>query len=434
MREAHRFLEALSDILDAVVTHGVDLDDIGLLLEAARKDVETVRLADPSAEYEISQGDVFWRGRPLAGTVEWPWRTRLLDADLLRLAPPDDAAAFRAWVEMVRDQLTDPPGPETVAPPPAATSGAETPAANPQVSDAVPEQAATGEVAAPPARGATGSRTSREPVDREWAPPANAFSLEEETERAWWLHGEAANAGRVPRRESEELVERLARVLARGPATARGRSLEVFDELTTVHVVNVALLAMGLGKHLAFDDDQVRTLGLAGLYHDVGRVRLDERDHGSDPASEARRKVLATHPEAGARVLMDSGTWFAAAAVVSYEHHLTWRGTGGYPGLHFARAPHQFSRIVSVCDTYDALRTERAHRAALSHEAATEYLRILAGKTLDPEIVTGFAGYVSEPITCLVHPRTRPEAQLAEFRWLPDTGFDPDFEPRPVSI
>jgi hypothetical protein len=421
LREAARFLETFSDILEEVVERGSDLGNHTLLLEAARKDVETVHLADPSAVFEIGEGDVFWRGRPLAGTVDWPWRERLLDAGVAELAPPDDADAFRQWVERIRVRLSG-------APPSTAESARVVTPATATSSPTV----AMSSPASPPADPARDPTGIVQPTT--WQPPADAISLEEEAERAWWLHGEAANRAQVPRRESEELVERLVRALGRGPATATGRSLEVFDEFTTVHVINVSLLAMGLARHLAFDEDQVRALGVAGLLHDVGRVRLDERGHGTDPTAEARRSLLATHPQSGARVLMDSGNWFAAAAVVAYEHQLTRRGSGGYPALHFARPPHQFSRIISVCDTFDTLRTERPHRPALSVEGATEYLRILAGKTLDPEIVTGFGGFASDTVTCVVHPRTRPEASPQELRWLPDGGFDPDFEPRPVSV
>lgn len=406
MREAARFLETLSDLLDVVTRDGMESGELPLLLEAARKDVETIRLADPSATFEIGEGDVFWRGRALAGTAEWPWRQRLLDVDVVKLAPPDETEAFRSWVAGLAGRFasmekaaTDAPV-EPVAP------------VDPGPGPAKPHGVPPASIASTPA----------------------GFSLQEETERAWWLHGEAANRGQVPRRETEDLIEILARSLGRGVAAATGRSLDRFHEFTTIHAVNVSLLAMGVGRHLAFDDAEVRALGVSGLYHDVGRVRLDERTLGDDPASEARRALQTEHAEAGARVLMDSGAWFSLAAVVAYEHHLTWRGTGGYPTLQFARAPHQFSRIIAVCDTYDALRTERAHRPALTAEAASEYLRMLAGKTLDPEIVTGVTGYASESITWIRPPLTRPEATLADVRWLPDSGFDPDFEPRPISL
>ena len=436
MREAVRFLETLGDLLDTVIREGFESNDLPLLLEAARKDIETLRLADPSAEFELGEGDVFWRRRALAGTVEWPWRQRLLDHEILKLAPPDGADAFRRWVEQLGRKLA----PEGAVP----TATVERRPVEPPMP--APEPAERVEPAGPVEPVGPAAPIERIPTAPPPAPPPppppppvavtppSGFSLQEETERAWWLYGEAANRGRVPRRETEELIEILIRTLGRGAARANGRSLDRFDELTTIHAVNVALLAMGAGRHLAFDDHEVRALGVAGLYHDVGRVRLDERMLTDDPASEARRALQNDHPEAGARVLMDSGSWFSAAAVVAYEHHLTWRGTGGYPALKFARPPHQFSRIVTVCDTYDSLRTERPQRPALDAEAAAEYLRILAGKTLDPEIVTGVVGFTSAPVTRIEPPATRPAAALAQVSWLPDTGFDPDFEPRPPTL
>ena len=425
MREAARFLEALGDILEIGTAEGMESDQMPLLLEAARKDVETLRLADPSAVFELGEGDVFWRGRPLAGTVEWPWRARLVDAGLARMTPPSDESAFRAWVTGVLRRLapSSASGPTRVdARPPASGPPA---LATPPVPSSTPHERPA---AAPSPPGASLSGTSPG-IDVSGggaipSPSPNALPLDEEAERVWWLYGEAANRGMVPRRESEDLVNRLFGLLDRGPARARGRDLDD-RHLTTPHLVNVALLSMGTGRHLAFDGDEVRALGLAGLYHDVGRVRP-----GADETVDDGR----AHPATGARLLMDSGSWFAVAAVAAYEHHLTWRGTGGYPSLHFVRPPHQFTRIITVCDIFDTLRTERAHRPALTLEATCEYLRVLAGKTLDPEIVTGVVGYAATRFTHIEHPRTRPEADLSDLRWLPDAGFDPDDEPRPMAL
>jgi len=243
--------------------------------------------------------------------------------------------------------------------------------------------------------------------------------VKEAADGAWSLYGGVATRGIVPAREAESLIARLAGMLGEGPLDAPLRSLDVSGELTTTHVLNVALLAMGLARHLAFDEEEVISLGLAGLLHDVGRTRP------TDPLRE--------HPSRGARLLLDSGTALTPAAVVAYEHHIGWQGTGGYPTLRFARSPHAFSRIVSICDAYDVLRTERPFRPGLSVEATDSYLKLLAGTTLDPQVVTGFAGFLAAPHAWIVHPSTRPEAALADVPWLPETGFDPDFEPRPTS-
>jgi len=245
--------------------------------------------------------------------------------------------------------------------------------------------------------------------------------VKEAADGACWLYGEAADRGVVPPREAEAFVTRLAQMLDEDPLDAPARSLDLGGGLTTTHVLNVALLAMGLGRHLAFDEEEVISLGLAGLLHDVGRARTRERTR------------IGEHPARGARLLLDSGGALSAAAVVAYEHHIGWQGTGGYPTLRFARPPHAFSRIVSLCDTYDVLRTERPFRPGLSVEAADRYLEVLAGTALDPEIVKGFGGFVAAPHAWIEHPSTRPQATLADVPWLPETGFDPDFESPPTA-
>lgn len=77
------------------------------------------------------------------------------------------------------------------------------------------------------------------------------------------------------------------------------------------------------------------------------------------------------------------------AALVAYEHHLMLDG-GGYPRLHFPRAAQYASRVVHVCDVYDALRTKRPYRDARESERVLGYIGERAGSEFDPEIAAGF--------------------------------------------
>ena len=77
------------------------------------------------------------------------------------------------------------------------------------------------------------------------------------------------------------------------------------------------------------------------------------------------------------------------AAAVAYEHHLRIDG-GGYPVLHYPRQAHRASRLVHVCDVYDALRTRRPYREAWSSSEALAYIRERAGSEFDPEAVDAF--------------------------------------------
>jgi len=238
----------------------------------------------------------------------------------------------------------------------------------------------------------------------------------------------------VPPGEGEALVARLLKVLDEGLLVAPAHPLEATGEVTTTHVLNLAVLSMGLARHLAFAEEEVMTLGLAALLHDVGRASpVNSPSPGAWRDSEAHRRRIHGHPSRGARILLDSGSAFAMAAIVAYEHHIGWQGTGGYPRLRFTRSPHLFSRIVSVCDVYDVLRTERPFRPALSLEAARRRLRTLAGTTIDPEIVIGLDGFLDTPHAWIRPPSSRGETELSDVCRLDGAGFDPDFESHPAT-
>jgi response regulator RpfG family c-di-GMP phosphodiesterase len=75
---------------------------------------------------------------------------------------------------------------------------------------------------------------------------------------------------------------------------------------------------------------------------------------------------------------------------VAYEHHIWADGTGGYPTLQFPRRTHYVSRLVQVCDVYDALSTKRPYRDAWPQEQTLAYLAERAGTEFDPFLVDAF--------------------------------------------
>ena len=90
-----------------------------------------------------------------------------------------------------------------------------------------------------------------------------------------------------------------------------------------------------------------------------------------------------------ARIIMQSGEDLGMAAVVAYEHHIMLNG-GGYPALHYGRDCAMASRLVHVCDVYDALSTNRPYRDAWPSEKTMSYLEERAGTEFDPDIVAAF--------------------------------------------
>ena len=100
---------------------------------------------------------------------------------------------------------------------------------------------------------------------------------------------------------------------------------------------------------------------------------------------------MQTHPAEGARIILASEEQLELAAVVAYEHHILLNG-GGYPALHYRRNCHRASKLVHVCDVYDALRTKRPYRDAWPLERVLAYLDEESGKEFDPELVKSFTG------------------------------------------
>lgn len=218
-------------------------------------------------------------------------------------------------------------------------------------------------------------------------------SFEEEIEAVRWIHEEVANARDVPMAEVEAVVHALAATLNRNQQIVLPLlELKELDEYTTTHSCNVAMLSMGLAEQLGLGSADVRAIGTAALLHDIGKVRLSpELLTKPGRLTDPERREIERHPVEGARILSARGRGHALAAIVAYEHHIWLDGKGGYPVLHYPRQCHFASRLVHVCDLYDALGTRRPYREAWSRAKTVAHLRSRAGIEVDVDMVEAFA-------------------------------------------
>jgi putative two-component system response regulator len=147
---------------------------------------------------------------------------------------------------------------------------------------------------------------------------------------------------------------------------------------------------LGLGSR------EIRAFGVAGLLHDLGKVRIP-RDILVKPGklTDEERAVMQHHPVDGARIIIEQDMQLDLAAFVAYEHHIMLNG-GGYPTLRYPRDAHYASKVVHVCDVYDALCTDRPYREAWTSERALGYLGERVGTEFDPELVHAFTRMISE--------------------------------------
>lgn len=207
-----------------------------------------------------------------------------------------------------------------------------------------------------------------------------------------YVHREVADGRDVPMAEVDAIVHGLALTL-RPEQHVRLPLLDArtVDEYTSTHACNVAMLTIALSEALGLSDSDARAIGTAALLHDIGNVKLPKKvltKRGK--LSAADRGLMESHAAEGARILSARGLGNGLASTVAYEHHVWFNGQGGYPTFEFPRTTHYASRIVHVCDIYDALGSKRPWREAWNREQALAHIESVAGTEVDPSIANAF--------------------------------------------
>ena len=320
-------------------------------------------------------GEVVYGDRALRELKEWDWGVRLANAGVQRLEVADlvERDEFEEFLEQVLVRLN------LVA---VDTAGA-------RHAGGVGRTGAI-RFGAVGVRGSNGELTSAE--DAQLPTAKLTYSLGEEADTLRWMHGEVQSHGRIPLLEAEAVVRSLSVAMHADSAVVLPLvQLKEFDQYTTTHSLNVSVLAMALAEYLGLGAKDVRAYGVAGLLHDLGKVRVPKEIlNKPGKLTDAEWQVMRRHPSDGARMIVASDKGLDLAAVVAYEHHIMLNG-GGYPGMHFCRDCHHASRLVHICDVYDALRTKRPYRDAWEPERALAQIQSGSGPDFDPDLVKAFS-------------------------------------------
>ena len=223
-------------------------------------------------------------------------------------------------------------------------------------------------------------------------PVANiSYSLGEEAASILSMHKEVQERGKLPLAEAEAVVRSLSMAMhGDSEMILPLLQLKEFDEYTTTHSLNVSVLTMALAESLGLAAEDVRTFGIAGLLHDLGKVNVPQEIlNKPGKLTDQEREVMQQHPTAGARLIIESGRRLDLAAAVAHEHHIMINGHG-YPKRHYDRDCHKASKLVHVCDVFDALRTRRPYRDAWESERVLTYIEERAGTEFELEAATAF--------------------------------------------
>lgn len=179
----------------------------------------------------------------------------------------------------------------------------------------------------------------------------------------------------------EELEQALVTML-----TVLGAAMEARDAYTALHEEAVADLAVQIAAELGLGPVQQRIVRYAALTHDIGKLAIpNEILHKPGPLDEAEWEIMRRHTIVGADMLAHIPFFEDVIAPVR-GHHERWDG-GGYPDGLCGESIPLAARILCVCDSFNAMITNRPYRRAMSADAALEELHHCAGTQFDVRVV-----------------------------------------------
>ena len=169
------------------------------------------------------------------------------------------------------------------------------------------------------------------------------------------------------------------------------RLLAERDTYTEGHTRRVALRAVQVGEKLGMSPERLRTLAAGGLLHDIGKLSIPAAIlEKPSRLTEDAYETIKRHPELGEQLLRELGGFAPGVHRLVLGHHERLDGSG-YPHKLERDDLDLETRVLGVCDVYDALVSTRVYRDAWTHERAMALLREGAGREFDPRCVTALA-------------------------------------------
>jgi len=175
---------------------------------------------------------------------------------------------------------------------------------------------------------------------------------------------------------------------------ALARACEAAEEDTGKHIVRVNRYAGALAANMGYNIAFVQDMSISAQMHDVGKIRIPtEILLKKGLLTPKEMQLIRQHPAYGSEIIGDSPR-LKVAREIAISHHENWDGTGYPKRLKGERIPIA-GRIVKVADVYDALRSKRSYKSAMTHEDALRVFRdgderINPGAHFDPAVLAAF--------------------------------------------
>ena len=181
-----------------------------------------------------------------------------------------------------------------------------------------------------------------------------------------------------------------------GTSALLAELLEDDDEYTGMHSRDVVDLAVAVATELGLDSRQIRDTEFAALLHDIGKIAVPkEIINKPGKLTEEEWAVVRTHTIEGQRMLDQVGGALQRVGVIVRASHEDWDGSGYPDGLAGEDIPVE-ARVVSACDAFHAMTSNRSYRKALPVGVAVAELKRCSGTQFDPAVVVALLAVVPD--------------------------------------
>lgn len=229
----------------------------------------------------------------------------------------------------------------------------------------------------------------RAPLDQELVRARNIQAKAKKAVVSMFNEARMGNALKIG--EAVTLVDEISGSVMRNPSAMLSLArLKTKDDYTYMHSVAVCALMVALGRQRGIEGEELRSVGMAGLLHDVGKVAIPEEVlNKPGRLSDEEFEIIKNHPVAGWEILKSSYDVDDIALDVCRHHHERVDGKG-YPDKLSGDALSMVARMGAVCDVYDAITSERCYKDPWEPAAALRKMAEWREGQFDEEIFQTF--------------------------------------------
>ena len=185
----------------------------------------------------------------------------------------------------------------------------------------------------------------------------------------------------------KQIVDEMMHIIYENPSTLYCMTeLMGTDMYTYNHSAEVAALSMLVAKSMKMNDTFIQKIGVGAILHDVGKMSVPaEILNKVDPLDEVESKMMKDHPQMGYDLLKDNDYISPISRQIVLLHHEKLNGSG-YPFMMSGEQIPIHVRIVTLCDIFNAISSNRAYKRRMNADEALELIRAEAIYELDRDI------------------------------------------------